>query len=354
MIAHHRFNSHHLAGVGFRQPEEVVRWMGMIQAQDYLAALWAVGVRMEEASEAAVEQALVERRLVRTWPARGTLHLAAAEDVRWLLALLTPRAIAAAAGRHRQLGLEEADFNRARDLLLAALQGGRQLRREALYGVLEAGGIATAGQRGIHVLGRLAQEGLLCFGVREGKQQRFVLLDEWLPPTPTRPRDEALAELSRRYFSSHGPAALADFSWWAGLTLAEARAGVESARSHLLSEVIGGQTTWRSASAPPPAALLPPVLLPAFDEYLVGYKNRDAVLDPAFVKAINAGGGLLNPAIVIDGQVVGVWKRTLKKTAVVVSPAWFRPPDQRQHQAYVQAAETYAAFLGFSLDKPMP
>lgn len=354
MIAHHRFSSHHLASVGFRQPEEVVRWMGMVQAQDYLAALWAVGVRMEEASEAVVEQALVERRLVRTWPARGTLHLAAAEDVRWLLELLTPRAIAASTGRHRQLGLEDADFARARQLFVAALQGGKRLSREALFGVLEAGGIATAGQRGIHVLGRLAQEGLVCFGAREGKQHRFVLLDEWLPPTPAKTRDEALAELARRYFGSHGPAALPDFSWWAGLTLAEARAGVESARSHLFSEVIGGQTHWRSASAPLPAALLPPVLLPAFDEYLVGYKDRDAVLDPAFVKAINAGGGLLNPAIVIDGQVVGVWKRTLKKTTVAVSPAWFRPPDRWQQEAYAQAAEKYGGFLGLAIENSIP
>ncbi len=366
-VVFRRLASHHLAGVAFEQPDEVVRWMGMVQAQDFLAALWAVGVRMREATEAGVEQALAERRIVRTWPARGTLHFVAAEDARWLLALLSPRTIAAAAGRHRQLGLEEADFARARDLFVTALEGGRQLDRAAMFQILKGAGIATAEQRGIHILGRLAQEGLLCFGVREGKQHRFALLDEWLPPAPTKTRDEAarlsardeaLAELARRYFISHGPASLPDFAWWSGLTMAEARASVDmavrlsahdEARPHLLSEVIGDQTCWMSSSTAPAPGSPPAILLPAFDEYLVGYKNRDAVLDPAFVKRINTGGGLLNPVIVIDGHVAGVWKRTLKKTSVAISPAWFAPPDAAQEEAFSRAAQHYGAFLGLTV-----
>lgn len=353
VVADLRLAGHHLTGAAFEQPDEVVRWMGMMQAQDFLAALWALGVRMQGATEAAVEQALTERRIIRTWPARGTLHFVAAEDARWLLGLLAPRAIAAAAGRHRQLGLEEADFARARDLFITALRGGRQLSRQALFQVLEAAGIPTADQRGAHILGRLAQEGLLCFGTREGKQHRFLLLDEWLPPSPAKTRDEALVELARRYFISHGPASLPDFVWWSGLTMAEARAGVEMARPHLLSEATAGQTWWMSAAMTRAAAPHPAVLLPAFDEYLVGYKNRDAVLDPAFVKRINAGGGLLNPTIVIDGRVVGVWKRTLKKSSVAISPAWFVPLDAAHKEAFSRAAQQYGAFLGLAVtDEP--
>lgn len=353
-IARRRLASHHLDGRGFDEPAEVVRWLGMVQAQDYLAALWAVGVRLREASEASVEQALAERQIIRTWPARGTLHLAAAEDARWLLALLVPRNRPRAAGRHRQLGLEEADFTRARDLFAAALQGGKQLSRAAMYQVLETGGIATAGQRGIHILARLSEEAFLCFGVREGKQQRFTLLDEWLPPTPAKSRDEALAELARRFFTSHGPAALPDFAWWSGLTMAEAREGVALARPPLLTELIDGKSYWFSPSAPLPAELPPPVLLPAFDEYLVGYRDRDAVLEHGFVKQYNAGGGMLNPTIVIDGRVAGVWKRTIQKKAVVVTPAWFARPDATQREAFFRAAQMYGAFLGFPVVHAMP
>lgn len=354
LLAYRRLANHHLGGKFFERPDEVVRWMGMVQAQDYLAALWAVGVRMGAATEASVEQALADRSIVRTWPARGTLHLTAAEDVRWMLDLLTPRVIARSAGRYRQLGLEASDFTRARDLLIDALRGGRQLARQDMYQVLERGGISTAGQRGIHILGRLAQEGLLCFGARAGKQQRFTLLDEWLPPAPPKLRDEALAELASRYFCSHGPATLQDFAWWSGLAMTEARTGIEAARPNLLSLSIGDQTHWLPASAPPDAPSTEAALLPAFDEYLVGYKDRGAVLDPEHARRINAGGGMLNPAILIDGQVVGVWKRALQKTAVVITPTWFNPPNEAQARTVAQAAQHYGAFLGLNAVLPAP
>jgi hypothetical protein len=303
-------------------------------------------VRMPGAREADIEQALADRSMVRTWPARGTLHFVAAADVRWMLHLLSPRNVARGAGRARQLGLDDDTFARSGEVLRRALKGGRQLPREALYQALEAAHISTAGQRGIHILGRLAQLGLICFGTRQGKQQTFALLDEWLPPAEPLPRDQALAELARRYFASHGPATLADFVWWSGLTTADARAGVEMARPMLAAEDIDGQTYWQPASAPdeatdPPAACL----LPAFDEYLVGYKDRSAVLDPRHVKATNAGGGMLSPIIVVDGQVVGTWKRTLKKETVVITPNWFGVPRKAQVAALTQAAQAYGAFL---------
>jgi len=330
------------------QPAEVVGRLGFVQAQDYLGALWAVGARLPGAREADIEQALAGRSIVRTWPARGTLHFVAAADVRWMLHLLTPRMVARSAGRDRQLGLDDDTYARSSAVMSRALEGQRQLSREALYAALEAAHISTAGQRGIHILGRLAQLGLICFGPRQGKQQTFVLLDEWLP-RPGRsepPRDQALAELARRYFFSRGPATLADFVWWSGLTTADARAGIETARPDLAAEEIDGQTYWQGASAPkrpadPPAACL----LPAFDEYLVGYKDRSAVLGPGYTQAVNAGGGMLSPVIVIDGLVVGTWKRALKKETVVITPGWFRPPKKAQQAALLQAARRYGDFL---------
>jgi len=344
-----------IAGAQPARPEDVVARLGAVQAQDYLGSLWAVGLRLGGAQEADVERALAGRRLVRTWALRGTLHLVAAADIHWMLALLMPRIIALGAGRRRQLGLDEATFARSREVCHRALQGGRQLTRPDLFQALESGGVSTAGQRGIHILGRLAHEGLICFGARQGKQFTFTLLDEWLAPAH-RPgkllaRADALKELARRYFTSRGPATVADFAWWAGLTLADARAGLERARPRLVSDVIDGETYWRPSAEPAVSeAALVAYLLPAFDEYLVGYEDRDAVLDPAYVRQINAGGGMLNPVIVIDGQVAGIWKRTLKKSAVVIAPTWFIDPKKTQVRAFTQAAGRYGEFLGLRVE----
>ena len=128
-----------------------------------------------------------------------------------------------------QLELDEAIFARSKEVFAKALQGGKQLTRDEMLHLLEQADISTAGQRGYHILGRSAQDGLICFGSRRGKQQTFALLDEWVPQTGPRARDEALAELTRRYFISHGPATLQDLMRWAGITTAEAKVGLEAA-----------------------------------------------------------------------------------------------------------------------------
>ena len=331
-------------------PSDIVKWFGAIQAQDYLGALWAIGLRTFNATESAIEQAIANRTIIRTWPMRGTLHFVAAEDVRWMLNLLTPRVLASSASRWKQLELDEATFSKSRKTIVRALQGGKQLEREEMYQVLETARISTAGQRGIHILGRLAQEGVICFGARAGKQHTFTLLDEWIPNTRQMERDAALAELAKRYFTSHGPATLQDFVWWSGLASTDARAALEFAKSQLVQEIIADQTYWLVSSLPtkvkPPTASS--YLLPFFDEYLVGYKDRTAVLDPQFVKQTNAGGGMLNPTIVIDGQIVGTWKRTLQKDSVVITPSWFTKPTKSDQHALERAAQQYGTFLGLS------
>ena len=228
-----RLRTQRLAGAGFSTPADVVRWFGAVQAQDYPGALWAVGLRTAGATEADVEQAVAARAIVRTWPLRGTLHFVAPEDVRWMLTHFAPRTIARAALRFRQLELDERTFARAAAVFVKALHGGRAVSRPRLYELLERAGIATRDNRGLHILWRCAHDRLICFGAREGKQQTFALLDEWVPPARTLDRNEALGELARRYFTSHGPATLADFTWWSGLSAADARAALASARSQL-------------------------------------------------------------------------------------------------------------------------
>lgn len=345
-IARLRLHTQHIAGASFEKPGDVVAWLGAVQAQNYFGALWAVGLRMRNAVEADIEHALANRTIIRTWPMRGTLHFVAAADIRWMLELLTPRIVANIAQcLLRDFDLDESAFARSKDLVARALQGGGQLTRNAMYKMLEAGGV-SASRRGRHILWRLAQDGLICFGPREGKQQTFVLLDEWAPKTKRMSRDESLAELAKRYFTSRGPATLQDFVWWSGLTTADARAGLEMAKRSLVQENINGQTYWLASSTPTTKDPSPTAyLLPAFDEYTVAYKDRSAVLDPKYTKQANSGNGMLYPTIVVDGKVVGTWKRALKKDALAISPSPFAKLKRAETRALAEAANRYGKFL---------
>ncbi len=347
-IAQQRLYNQYIARATFEQPGDVVAWLGAVQAQDYLGALWAVGLRMRKAVEADIERALADKTIIRTWPMRGTLHFVAAADVRWMLELLTPRIVAGSSQRlHRQYGLDEAVFTRSKELFAGEMQGGRQLTRNAMYKALEAGGISIAGGRGLHILGRLAQDGFICFGAREGKQQTFALLDEWAPAAKPMARDEALAELANRYFTSRGPATLQDFAWWSGLTMADAKSGLELAKRRLVQEISGGQTYWLASSMPTTKDASPAAyLLPAYDEYTVAYKDRSAVLNPEYTKRVSSGNGIIYPTIVVDGLVVGTWKRTLRKDTIVITPSPFAKLKRAETRAFAGAARRYGEFLG--------
>ena len=355
-IARARLANQGIANPAFTEPGAAVAWLGALQAQDYLGSLWAIGLRLTSATEQRVEQALAERAIVRTWPMRGTLHFVAWQDVRWLLALLTRRVIAQTAARYRQLELDDATFARSKAVFANVLQGGKQLTRAEMSQALEQANIATAGQRGYHILVRSAQDGLICFGAPRGKQQTFTLLDEWIPPTNELTRDEALAALAQRYFTSHGPALLTDFAWWSGLPIKEARVGVELAKAQLAQATIQGQTYWFSPAPPISAGhALPIHLLPGFDEYMLGYTNRSASLDPIHAQKIQPGGnGVFSPTIVIDGQVAGTWKRTFKQGAVLIELAPFRPLTPLERDAFSGAAQRYGAFLGLPVVLPRP
>jgi hypothetical protein len=327
-------------------PARVVAWMGAVQAQDYLGALWAVGARTRGATEASVERAVRERAIVRTWPMRGTLHFVAAADVRWMLALLAPRAVARSAGRMRELEVDAPLIARAKRLLVGALEGGGELTRGELYALLEGEGTATGGQRGHYLLWHAAHDGTICFAARRGKEHTFALLDEWVPAAPPLPRDEALAELAARYFTGHGPATVADFVWWSGMTVADAKRAIAGAGARLTGETVDGSAYWRSPDATEHDASAA-YLLPAFDEYLVGYRERGAVLDPAHARRINAGGGLLAPVMVAGGTVAGVWQRTLRKGSAVVHAAPFDGGDASEFEG---AAAEYGRFLGVPVE----
>jgi hypothetical protein len=347
-IALQRLVNQRIARPTFTQPSEVVQWLGAVQAQDYLGALWAVGLRLRGATEQTIEQALAEKTIVRTWPMRGTIHFVAPADVRWMLELLTPRVVQGSQRRLAQLELDDKIIAASAKVIIKALRGGRQLTRNALYELLEQANIATNNSRGLHILGRLAHDQLLCFGARAGKQPTFALLDEWVPQAKSLPRDEALARLAKRYFTGHGPATLQDFIWWTGLTVADARAGLQAVALQLGREVLGGLEYYYAQQHSAAQLESPDVfLLPPFDEYLVAYRDRSASLDARYQRLVVPGGnGIFNPIVVVDGRVLGTWKRVFKKDTVMMTFSPFESWSTAQADAIAAAAERYGQFVG--------
>ena len=302
-LAHQRLTGHPSGSAAV-----VVSALGAMQAQDYPSALWAVGVRLPGAGRADVERAIADGTLVRTWLMRGTLHLVASADVRWMLALLGPRIIAGSAYRLRQLEIDDAALERSRDVLREALSSEGTLTRAEIKQRLEAAGVSTEGQRAIHILQRMSLEGLVCPAAPKGRQQTFALLDPLVPKGRPMDRDAALAELARRYFAGHGPATLQDLVWWSGLSTADARRGLDLAREHLIEARVDDAAYWTASARPAlthrSASLF---LLPAWDEYVLGYADRSLALDTDAARRGVARGGLFHPAIAVGGSVIGRW-----------------------------------------------
>ena len=352
-VGHRRLVSQRIAGERFSHPAAVVRWMGAMQAQDYQQALWAIALRTAGATVADVEAAIADREIVQTWLMRGTLHFVAAENAKWMLELLTPRIVASAKTRQRQLDLDERILERCRELLGEALHGGRRVTRSGAMHLLEDAGISPKGQRGYHILAHLAQTGLICLGPLQGKEQTFVLLDEWAPAARRLSRADALAELAGCYFASHGPATVQDFAGWAGLTLADARAGIEAASPSIHSEERAGSVYWSGIGTSQPHNKTldssSVYLLPGFDEYLLGYKDRGDVLAVEHANKVAPGGnGVFFPIIVVGGQIVGTWKRTLKKRGVsILLRPFFSGAVTKARVA--EAAERFSDYLDMAL-----
>jgi len=341
-IAHQRLLNQQIAQTTFTQPAELVAWLGAVQSQDYAGAKWALGLRLQGVADDDIEHAFTAGAILRTHVMRPTWHFVAPADIRWLLALTAPRVNALNAYYYRKLELDQALFTRSNAALIKALQGGKQLMREELRTVLQQASIATDDLlRCSLIIMRAELDGIICSGARRGKQFTYALLDERAPHAKPLERDAALAELARRYYTSHGPATLKDFVWWSGLTTADARSGLETVKAQLIHEVRDGQTYWFSAATPPANVPTPTAyLLPNYDEYTVGYSDRSAIFDAADTKNV-----VLGYVIVINGRVVGTWKRTLKQPVVVETHA-FTPLTEAEGRAVAVAAQQYAAFLG--------
>ncbi len=345
-IAQLRLVNQQIAGTTFQNVKDLVGWMGAMQAQDYAMVKWAVGVRLPHSTDQVIETAINKGEIIRTHLLRPTWHLVSAADIYWLLELTAPRIKASLKTRHRELGLSEAVMKKCRTVIEKELSGGRHLTREALIAELQNANIATDNNRASHIFSRAELDGVLCSGAVKGKKQTYALLEEWVPKTSPLPKEEALARLARRYFTSHGPAALQDFAWWSGLSAGDARQALESVQSDFVSETIDSQTYWfTNASSPPNIGQESVYLLPAFDEFIISYKDRSASLPFENHSKAVSNNGMFWPIIVVDGQVTGTWKRTIKKDTVIVELKHFNQPNKTTVDLIEKAAQQFGDFL---------
>lgn len=347
-----RLISQHLVAQERAEPSEIVALLGAVQAQDYAGAKWALGQRLRGATDAMIEAACDAGAILRTHVLRPTWHFVAPADLRWLLALTGPRVHAGNRGRHRQLELDDAVFRRSHAVLTRALRDARFLTRTEIARALAAAGISTAlPQRLAYILMHAELHALICSGPRRGKQFTYALLEERVPPTPAMDRDEALVELIRRYFATRGPATPHDCAWWSGLTLADVRRALHEARADLEHETLDGRTFWFSPS--PRAADVPrhtAHLLPSYDEYFIGLRDRSAMLEPATLAAVSARPDVLIANIVlVEGRAAGGWKRTLVKNAVSIELRLLRELTAGEKRAVDRAMRAYAAFVELPL-----
>ena len=347
-----RLANQKISDTSFTAPEDVVSWMGAMQAQDYLMSLWAIGLRTTGCTEADVEASIEAGKIVRTWTMRRTIHFAAAEDVHWMMNLTKERIIKAYGKNMTRLGLEEEHLTKARNVVVKALEAEHQLTRDELKDRMAAAGIPTEKSRGVHLLWRIGQEGITCFGPRDGKEYTFVLLDDWVRNRRDLTREESLAEAARRYFAGHGPATAHDFAWWSGLSMKDVRAGIADAD---LAEETIGDSTYYMGPKPVPTPGDGVYLLPAFDEYMISYKDRSAIIDLDDMQLVNRGlNGMFRPIVIVDGRIDGTWKRTVKTHSVGIDPEAFVKFSQKTCKGIESDAGRFGRFLGLEADVSVP
>jgi hypothetical protein len=349
-IANLRLAGQNLIGSTLPGPADAASAMLATQAQDLSSAQWALAVRSPGSGIADVERAFNEGTMVRSWPFRGTLHVTAAADLGWMLSLTRDRIIRSAASRHAALGLDDAVFARAANVARGVLRGGARLSRSALLAELDASGVATDHQRGGHIIWYLAHTGLICFGPMGASGQSVVLTDEWIPHPRRLSPDEAVTELAVRYFTSHGPATLHDLLRWAKILVPQARRGIEGAGDRLRQIVVDDVVYYLGADqtdeSPAPTVLL----LPGFDEFLLGYSDHDAVLVPEHSARVVPGeNGIFLPMVVSNAQIVATWRRTIRGGTVDVVATSFAPMSATTTSRYTRASARYARYLGLRL-----
>lgn len=345
-IANIRLYNQQIAETKFRTPKDIVGWMGAIQAQDYAMAKWAIGVRLPKSTNISVEAAIDKGEIIRTHLLRPTWHFVLAKDIYWMIDLTGPRIKAALRSRQKALEITPSIIRKSNIIIEKALMGNKHLTREELVNELKKAKIATDNYRSSHLIVEAELEKIVCNGAIKNKKQTYALLHERVPGTKGLHKDEALAKLAKKYFISHSPATLEDFAWWAGLTFTDAKKALEMIKHGFISETFGSKTYWFTSSFSIPKTSKTSVyLLPAFDEFLISYKERSASLAADKNKTAVSINGIFYPTIVVNGQVTGLWSRMINKEKVIVEARFFQPHNKMIKNLVENGVKRFGHFL---------
>ena len=345
-IARQRLHTQRLAGAPFDRAEDFVRLLGAVQSQDYAGAKWAIAQRSAGIpTDGELDKLFDDGVILRTHILRPTWHFVVPADIRWMLSISGPRVQRTNAHYYRKLELDAAVFRRAHAVMTKALRGCQFLTRAELGQQLKRAGIAASGMRLAYIVMQAELDALICSGPLRGKQFTYALLEERVAQSRVLNRDEALAELARRYFTGHGPAQLQDYTWWSGLTVAEAKAGIAMNGSLLMRETFEGKTYWCGETTPAGSRKLPAIrLLPNYDEYVIAYKDRGSVDSQITDREDNSAP--MAHILVLRGQVAGGWRRTISKKDVTISTNRLVAFDEADERALRTECVRYGRFLG--------
>ena len=344
-ISVQRLQNQHVSASKFHSVAALVSDLAAVQAQDYAMAKWAIGTRIPGITEAAVNVALEKGQIVRTHILRPTWHFVAAEDLRWMLELTAPHVQKIVNNYNKKLELTEEILSKTRKILQKSLSGNNHLTRKELMLILSENGIATNESRAAHIMFDAELSGLVCNGINKGKQFTYALVDEKIKKHTQISGDEALATLAFRYFKSRGPATITDFCWWSGFTLTKGRLAVDILGKKLNSFSKDGQTFYFSSDSKPLELDQKIHLLPAFDEFLISYKDRSASMNTSNYKKVVAGYGIFKPMLIKNGFVTGTWQRTVKKEEVHIQMTFLDAISKVEFEKYTEAAESFGKFL---------
>jgi hypothetical protein len=342
-----RLHNSGLSSSPFKSAADAVSHIGAVQAQDFAAAKWALGLRIKNSTDEDIEKAFNEGAILRTHVMRPTWHFVVPEDISWMLELTAPRVKRLLAHYNRKLELDDALFAKSNAAIVKALQGHTYLTRQELKTILANTGIETNVQRLAHIIMWAELDGLICSGPKRGKQFTYALLEERAEKAKNLSREQALSKLALNYFTSHGPAQLQDFSWWSGLAVKDARDALDSIKSELKQATLDGKTYWFSNNTKITTQKSPfALLLSIYDEYTIAYKDRGAISEARDIERMISMGNALTAAIILNGKVAGTWNKALKKNTVEIRLNPFRKFSEDEQEALESEVARYGKFVG--------
>ena len=352
-IIQYRLFNQQIAETKFKKPAEIVSWLVAMQAQEYAMAKWAIGLRLPGTTDETIEKAFTDGLILRTHLMRPTWHFVTPKDIRWLLKLTAPRVEAFNAFTYRQEKLDNAIFKRSNKIIAKTLEGGKQLTRAELQEALKQKKIIADGVRLSALMMQAELDGIICSGARRGKQFTYALLEERVPPVKPLTKKEALAELSTRYFTSRGPATVKDFATWSGLSVTDAKEGAAMLSSKFVHEKINEQDyIFVPASFNTKAEIQSGFLMPDYDEYGMGYKDRSAIFNTKVdLSQFKNENPIFNRMIIIDGKIEGTWKRVIKNKKVSIETVPFGPLSKSKQQTLKKAIKKYCEFVGKEIEE---